>query len=330
MSISRFLFSNGILLHAPDAPPVKVILQARPGAYTTSRTHECGSSLLFWERHMKRLSESIHTLSNLAPELLFKSDKSTCSSPSSVNLPIWQPTVQMLVNDSVSKEAVEYEERLHKTFEVHVHVETYIPPAFGRKENGVNLALVGHGRNLASAKYSDWVRLRQSLEKLRPPIVTELLLSNDGDRVLEGCLTNFFVVCRKDTDAGNDSYRNGNSFEVQTAPISDGVLPGIIRQVVIEVCRSKGIPFCEVAPSWSEHEMWEEAFITNSLRILQHVDSVQVPVDWQSVHSKTWKDISWEKMQFQGGPGKITAIIQELVLEKAVQEGYASSNFCKE
>ncbi|KAK4280043.1 hypothetical protein QN277_011719 [Acacia crassicarpa] len=360
MSVSRFLFSNGILLHAPDAPPVKGFLQAHPGAYTTSRTHECGSCLLFWERHMKRLSESIHTLSNLAPQLLFKSDKSTCSSPSSVNLTIWQPTVQMLVNDSISKvlplalkerngdeelaittlicgnldalnawEAVEYEERLRKILKVHVHVETYIPPSFGIREKSVNLALVGHGRNLASAKYSDWVRLRESLEKLRPPLVTELLLSNDGNRVLEGCLTNFFVVCRKDTDAGNDSFRNGNSFEVQTAPISDGVLPGIIRQVVIEVCRSKGIPFREVAPSWSEHEMWEEAFITNSLRILQHVDSVQVPIDWKSVHSKTWKDISWEKKQFQGLPGKITAIIQELVMEKAVQEGYASSNFIR-
>ena len=35
------------------------------------------------------------------------------------------------------------------------------------------------------------------LEKLRPPSVTELLLSNDGDRILEGCVTNFFVICRK-------------------------------------------------------------------------------------------------------------------------------------
>ncbi|XP_028790667.1 uncharacterized protein LOC114746606 [Neltuma alba] len=358
MSVSRFLFSNGILLHTPDAPPVKVLLEANPGAYTTTRTHDRGSYLLFWERHMKRLSESIHTLSNLAPQLLFKSDKSTSSSPSSVNLPIWQPTVQMLVNDSISKvlpialkeindcqelaittlvcgnldalnaqKTVECEERLSKTLEVHVHVETYIPPSFGIRDNGVNLALVGWGRNVASAKYSDWVRLRQSLEKLRPPSVTELLLSNDGDQVLEGCITNFFVVCGKDTS--NDSHRNGNSFQVQTAPISDGVLPGIIRQVVIEVCRSNGIPFREVAPSWSDREVWEEAFITNSLRILQHVDSVQVPTDWQSVHSKTWKDVSWEKKQFQGRPGKITAIIQELIMERAAQEGYASSNFMK-
>lgn len=40
-------------------------------------------------------------------------------------------------------------------------------------------------------------RLRKPLEKLRPFSVTELLLSNDGDQILEGCVTNFFVVCRK-------------------------------------------------------------------------------------------------------------------------------------
>lgn len=138
---------------------------------------------------MKRLSESLQTLSNLAPQLLFKSDKSESLMPSSVNLPIWQPTVEMLVNDSVSKvlpvalkernegeelavttlvcgnldalnaqETVKYDDILSRTLEMHVHVETYIPPSFGRRENGVNLALVGHGRNLASAKYSDWVR----------------------------------------------------------------------------------------------------------------------------------------------------------------------------
>ena len=40
-------------------------------------------------------------------------------------------------------------------------------------------------------------RLRKPLEKLRPDLVTELLLSNDGDQILEGCITNFFVVCHK-------------------------------------------------------------------------------------------------------------------------------------
>ncbi|BAT94066.1 uncharacterized protein HKW66_Vig0195180 [Vigna angularis] len=355
MSASRYLLSNGILLQSSDVPPVRNFLETHPGAYTTSRTYNNASWLLFWERHMKRLSESIQVLSNVAPWLLFKSNHPAVLSPSSATLPIWQPTVQVLVNGSLCKvlpialkerkdgeelaittlvsgnleelnacETVR-KENMSKILDVHVHVETYVPPTFGIWGNGVHLALVGYGRNVAAAKYSDWVRIRKPLEKLRPPSVTELLLSNDGDQILEGCVTNFFVVCCKVLDS-NDGKALCDSFELQTAPISDGVLPGTIRQLVLEVCRSEGIPFREVAPSWSEHEIWEEAFITNSLRLLQHVDSIQVPTEWKSAHSKTWKEISWTKKQFQGGPGRITTVIEEKIKGKAVMEGYPIRN----
>ncbi|KAL2324399.1 hypothetical protein Fmac_023457 [Flemingia macrophylla] len=361
MSSSRFLFSNGVLLHTSDVPPVKSFLESHPGAYTTSRTHNNASLLLFCERHMKRLSESIKILSSLAPQLLFKSNNSAILIPTSSTLPIWQPAVQMLVKDSICKvlpvalqqrndceelaittlvsgnleelnacDTVS-EERMVKILDVHLHVETYVPPAFGIRGNGVHLAVVGYGRHVAAAKYSDWVRIRKPLEKLRPPSVTELLLSNDGDQILEGCVTNFFVVCSKECDSNVGKamcdYGNKYSFEVQTAPITDGVLPGIIRQLVLEVCKTEGIPFREVSPSWSERELWEEAFITNSLRLLQHVDSIQVPTEWHSAHSKTWKDISWTKKQFHvGGPGMITTVIQEKIMKKAILEGYPISN----
>jgi hypothetical protein len=39
--------------------------------------------------------------------------------------------------------------------------------------------------------------------------------------------------------------------------------------------------------------------IADSLRILQHADSIQVPTEWQSAHSKTWKDILWTKKEFK-------------------------------
>ncbi|XP_019452854.1 PREDICTED: uncharacterized protein LOC109354663 [Lupinus angustifolius] len=351
---SRFVFTNGHTLQL-DAPPIKHFLQANPGAYTTSRTHNNASCLLFWDRHIKRLSHSIHILSNLAPQLLFKTNHS--------HSPILLPSnaLQLLVNDSMCKvlpialkertgceeelaittlvtasleglnacQDVD-EESLSRILHVHVHIQSYVPLAFGTPSNAAHLALAGYGRHLATAKYSDWVRIRKTLEKLRPPSVTELLLSNDGDQILEGCVTNFFVVCGKDldSDVGKALYDYGNKypFEVCTAPISDGVLPGIIRQLVLEVCRSEGIPFREIAPSWSEHEIWEEAFITNSLRLVQHVDSIQVPTEWQSAHSKTWKDISWTKKQFQGGPGIITTLIQEKIMEKAILEGYPISD----
>ncbi|GAU23721.1 hypothetical protein TSUD_46510 [Trifolium subterraneum] len=324
MSGSRYLFSNGILSHTLDVPPVKLFLEAHPGAYTTSRTHNNASCLLFWERHMKRLSESVQILSNLAPQLLFKSNNATSLLPLIPNFPVRQPALHKLVDDSLGKVLpIALKERVDSV-ELAIttlvsgnlkELNTYVPPQFGIRENGAHLAVGGYGRNVAAAKYSDWVRIRKTLEKLRPPSVTELLLSNDGNQILEGCVTNFFVVCRKDSgsDDGNVpyDYGNKNNFEVQTAPINDGVLPGIIRQLVLEVCRNEGIPFREVAPSWSKHEIWEEAFITSSLRLLQHVDSIQVPTEWQSAHSKTWKDISWTKKQFQvGGPGMITTLIQ--------------------
>lgn len=138
---------------------------------------------------MKRLSESIQILSNLAPQLLSKSNNAAASLlPTSPNLPVWQPVLKTLVNDSLGKvlpfalrERVDSEElaittlvsgnleelnvcetmseeKMSNFFDVRVHVETYVPLEFGIRENGAHLAVGGYGRNIASAKYSDWVR----------------------------------------------------------------------------------------------------------------------------------------------------------------------------
>lgn len=114
--------------------------------------------------------------------------------------------------------------------EVCVHLGAYVPPVFGKA--GARLAVAGRGRDAAAAKYAPWARspssaplsllhclfvtsilshfdaslcvywcmscrMRKSMEKMRPPGVTELLLTNDGDHILEGSITNFFVVCRR-------------------------------------------------------------------------------------------------------------------------------------
>ncbi|PKA48513.1 hypothetical protein AXF42_Ash017412 [Apostasia shenzhenica] len=118
--------------------------------------------------------------------------------------------------------------------DVYLHIGFYVPPVFG--DAGARLAVAGRGREVAQAKYSQWARIRKDLERMRPPMVTELLLSTDGDQILEGSVTNFFVVRKVvpgETDDSSDLEKE-LLFEVQTAPITDGVLPGIIRQVIIE------------------------------------------------------------------------------------------------
>lgn len=148
-------------------------------------------------------------------------------------------------------------------------------------------------------------------------------MSNDGDHLLEGCVTNFFVVCRRKSSSGSLYGGSLGGFEVQTAPVTDGVLPGVIREVVIEVCLSKGIPYCERAPSWSERELWEEAFVTSSLRIVQHVGTIKVPVgSLKALARSKPEEIEWKEKRFKEGPGMITELIQRTIMERGIEEGF--------
>ncbi|KAK6933301.1 Aminotransferase class IV, partial [Dillenia turbinata] len=326
MEICRFLAVNGVVSHISDAPPVTTFLESHPGAYTTTRTHNNASTLLFWDRHLLRLEDSVRILS-----LTHQNTNALSLSPVHSLLNISMANLLPIVLDkrrdgeelaitallSTNLENLDENEGFcgnlgSKVLGVSVHIGFYVPPLFGERDNGARLALVGQGRDLAAAKYSDWVRIRKPLERFRPPSVTELLLSNDGDRILEGCVTNFFVVCRKESDEVRiHESRSSHSLEVQTAPISDSVLPGVLQKLVIEVCTKIGIPLREVAPSWSEHETWEEAFITNSLRVMQHVEKIQVPRSWRLMQeAKIWKEIIWKEKHFEECPGRITAIIQ--------------------
>ncbi|KAI8031751.1 hypothetical protein LOK49_LG01G03944 [Camellia lanceoleosa] len=363
MSSNRFLFINGVVSPSSDTPTVSTFLESHPGAYTTTRTHNNASLILFWERHLRRLSNSATILFDSNPKLLFKPGNSidSFSSPFTRSSR-WESVIQSLVNESMRKvlpvamkerksgeelsitslvsgnwekvseieDGDEEEEMISRVFDVYVHVGMYVPRLFGIRENGAHLAVVGRGRDVANAKYTDWVRRRKSLEKLRPPSATELLLSNNGDQILEGCVTNVFVVCRKEHNDNSDDARGRGMhdystypFEIQTAPIRDGVLPGVIRQVIIDICLSNGISLREVAPSWSKHESWEEAFITSSLRLLQHVETIQAPSSWKLLESKSWKDVAWEEKQFKEAPGRITAFIQKEIMKKVGVEGYA-------
>ncbi|XP_020547219.1 uncharacterized protein LOC105180130 isoform X3 [Sesamum indicum] len=297
---NRFLFKNGVVSPAADTPSVAGFLEAHPGAYTTTRTHKNGSELLFWERHLLRLSNSFRLLLKENPRLLFEKPitLSTAFLELSNRAMMWDSVIRSLVNDSMRKVVPFFEKerifgeelaitahlsgnlenldhlkggfdegKISEVLDVYLHIGGYVPPVFGVRGSAAHLAVVGRGRDSANAKYSDWVRLRKPLEKLRPPSVNELLLSNDGEQILEGCLTNFFVVCLKEKDGDGHTVEQKQPqslrcIEVQTAPLSDGVLPGVIRQVIRDICLKIGIPFREVAPSWSKRELWMEAFIT--------------------------------------------------------------------
>ncbi|CAN6197116.1 unnamed protein product [Urochloa humidicola] len=329
------LVSNGAV--SPRAPPSAAsFLEATPGAYTTAR-----GSLLWWPRHLRRLAESA-TLARSHPHLLGLPQPRSLDSFFS-ETPIHalvDPSVRLAVREMRSRMPMVKEDDLALTalisggdsvarggLDVFVHVGTYTPPVFG--DSGARVAVAGTGRDAAAAKYASWARMRKSMEKMRPPGVTELLLTNDGDHILEGSVTNFFVVCQKEEHQKKEPFSVQtleNRFEVQTAPVTDGILPGVIRQIVIEVCHDIGIPVREVCPSWSNHELWQEAFVTSSLRLVQHVESVQVPLMWEDIESKSWSDVSWAVKRFQGA-GCITTQIQTEILKRARTNESSTSSY---
>uniref|UniRef100_A0A0D9YPZ9 Uncharacterized protein n=1 Tax=Oryza glumipatula TaxID=40148 RepID=A0A0D9YPZ9_9ORYZ len=324
------LVTNGAV--SPQAPPSAAsFLDSTPGAYTTARATAAGG-LLWWPRHLIRLADSARLLARFRPHLLGLAGPPP-RKPFEDSLIGIEPLVNRSVRvalDEMPREdmaltallrASPAEEELE--LEVCVHLGVYVPPVFG--EAGARLAVAGRGRDAAAAKYAPWARMRKSMEKMRPPGVTELLLTNDGDHILEGSITNFFVVCRREEEhplnKPSSVEMTANEFEVKTAPLGDGILPGIMRQIVIEVCHDIGIPFREVSPSWSKHKLWEEAFVTSSLRLIQHVETVQAPILWENIESKTWADVSWELKQFQGA-GSITTQIKREISKRAIQEEY--------
>ncbi|KAH0455408.1 hypothetical protein IEQ34_015440 [Dendrobium chrysotoxum] len=204
---SPFLVVNGVP-QADDVPPVSNLLESLAGVYTTTRTHGNASLLLFWERHLRRLSNSARIIANHRPDFF--------GAPAPVDLSAMRPLVDESLQVGLGfalaervrrAEVVEEFTELAVTvlicnggvsgscaLDLYLHIGFYVPPVFGAA--GARLALAGRGRDVAEAKYSQWARIRKDLERMRPPMVSELLLSNDGDRILEGSVTNFFVVCK--------------------------------------------------------------------------------------------------------------------------------------
>ncbi|KAG6554947.1 hypothetical protein Mapa_003531 [Marchantia paleacea] len=316
----RVLVHGGVALTTDPGPAAAFLRASTPGAYTTTRTLDGASSLLLWDRHMARLSESLGLLHEASPHLY----------PHLREGIDFKRLVEPSIAESLAKsiELRRSEEEINLTVllcgsereqsqdssgcEVFVHASNY--RAVNRDEilPGARVAVMGPGRELARAKYSLWASTRQVLENVKPSNTNEIILSNDGDALLEGTLTNFFVVKVRDSKTSNEENHQKaaesddqsrfqlTDYEVLTAPLSDGVLPGVMRNLVIEVCREAGIRVRESSPSWSSHLTWREAFLTNGLRILQPVTSIQMPASWtQGLDPKLFKETEWQSFTFE-------------------------------
>jgi branched-chain amino acid aminotransferase len=126
----------------------------------------------------------------------------------------------------------------------------------------VKLGIQAHGRYAASdftrAKILSWSENLRWAEKAQENGFDEVLLLNEHGRVAECTSANVFAVF-------------GN--EVVTPPLSDGCLPGITREVTLEL-QVPGVQMTERSLSVEDLYGASEVFITSSTRDLLAVSEV--------------------------------------------------------
>lgn len=152
-----------------------------------------------------------------------------------------------------------------------ITLEPYDPPADTLVRQGVRCVTSGaEQRKGPTAKTSDWMHIRATLQDRQGPGTYEIILLDDNGFMLEGTTSNFYAIL------DGHLYTAGS-----------GVLAGISRRIVLEICREI-LPFRLKAPHIDDLPGMQEAFLTSSSRgIIPIVEINGKAVDKGVVGEKT-------------------------------------------
>jgi len=126
--------------------------------------------------------------------------------------------------------------------------------------NTVRLAIQPNGRFAAgeftTAKVLSWAHNLRWAERAQEQGFDEVILLNESERVAECTSANLFA-----------SFGT----KVITPPVSDGCLPGVTREVLLEEGRKAGLPIAEEHLKLDDLYRADEVFITSTTRGLKPV-----------------------------------------------------------
>eukprot|EP00730_Choanoeca_flexa_P003127 TRINITY_DN11298_c0_g1_i11.p1 TRINITY_DN11298_c0_g1~~TRINITY_DN11298_c0_g1_i11.p1 ORF type:complete len:385 (+),score=46.27 TRINITY_DN11298_c0_g1_i11:1022-2176(+) len=142
-------------------------------------------------------------------------------------------------------------------FNMGVYVEEL--PALPKPPVDVMLRLAPSSMNTAEGKDSKWIEQRKYLEDEKGDCNEVVLLDSKG-RALEGTQTNFLAVV-------DGVLRTASAKEV---------LPGTIRNIVLDVCHQQGIPIKEEAPTVAELHRWSGACVMSTSRLALPIQKLVV------------------------------------------------------
>jgi len=252
--IHRYFLHNGKVRDAAEASlfPGQLGLLSGWGVFTTLRVVD--GALFAWERHWARMKRDAQ-----------------------------------LLNVDMPRESVEVEQDLLRLVEVNqapnctmrlVIVRNggglWEGPASGRASDtialtadskqwgdSVKLGIQPHGRFAAGdftrAKVLSWAHNLRWTERAQEQGFDEVILLNEFGRVAECTSANVFAIFGQ---------------EVATPPLSEGCLPGITREVLLEEARLPGVQMVERELTLEELTRADEVFITSTTRGLLRVREI--------------------------------------------------------
>ena len=129
-----------------------------------------------------------------------------------------------------------------------------VPPSAEKYERGYKAILSSYRRNsqspLSRLKSTSYLENVLARHEARAASVDEAVLLNEKNSVAEGGTTNVFLLSGQ---------------LLITPSIESGALPGIIREVVLELAKSMGITTVVKQVELGELTTADEAFLTNSI-----------------------------------------------------------------
>jgi len=225
------------------------------GVYETLRTY--GRVPFLFGPHMERLRRSAGLM---ALDVPFEDARmhewivDTMAAHERLMGPLPEAYIRILLTRGVG--ALTYHPSACPTPTVVIIVKAFPAPAEKAFTEGIKVALVDVRRNHPSAlnptiKSNNLLNNALAMQEALRHNAEEALMQNHDGQIVECSQSNFFIV------------KGGR---LRTAPLADGLLPGITRQFVMDLGNDLGIPTDETSFTPDDVYAADEAFITGTTR----------------------------------------------------------------
>ena len=205
-------------------------------------------NLEFWSEHMSRLKKGCKVLSMPCPDLkkIFFKAKKMCKSFNA------QGALKLIVSRGIGERGYKIPEKIKPSWAISLYPWPKFPEANFIQGVNVRKCITTISRQPLLSRIKHLNRLEQVLARSewKARNITEGLMCDDKDHVIEGTMSNIFLV------------KNNNLY---TPNLDFCGIDGIMRNIVIKIAKSKNIKISIQKIKYNELFKADGLFLVNSL-----------------------------------------------------------------